>query len=213
MTTIEVPLNGFVDYLRTKGAARVNVATRHLNQAAEPYSPARDFYRRILSAILSGYHSGATETALERAIDNAPPARRGHYREVAHGWRSFAPQLRKTAATHSRTGRWRDTALSVKVTPNLAISHPDNRREALLLYLKAEPIPASDAKAMLWLASSAMHEACPGARPVIVDVRRARAFRAVPHSAAYPTWLSAEAGGYRQLRDQLNDTTPQLTTT
>lgn len=203
MPNPEIPLNGFVDYLRTRGAARVEVATRHLVQSAEPYSPARDFYRRILSAILAGHRSGDDKAVLAHALDEAPPARRSHYQAVVDGWLRYLPKLSGTTHVRTHTGRWRDAALTVKVTPHLAVRYPDGHVEALLLYLKAEPLPASDAQAMLWLATEAIDEACPGATPVIVDVRRCRAFRATPTKPGYPAWLTAEASGYRQLRDRL----------
>ncbi|HZE41622.1 MAG TPA: hypothetical protein VE172_22715 [Stackebrandtia sp.] len=203
MTAIEIPLAGFVDYLRTKGAARVDVASRHVVQSVEPYSPARDFYRRILSAILAGRRSGDDRRVLEHALAEAPPARRTHYQAVVDGWLRFLPQLDGTEHVRIHTGRWRFHGLTVKVTPHLAARYPDGHVEALLLYMKAEPLPVADAAAMLWLADAAMPEACPGASPVIVDVRRGRGFRVVPSNPSYPAWLTAEAGGYRQLRDHL----------
>jgi hypothetical protein len=203
MANPEIPLNGFVDYLRTRGAARVGVATRHLAQAAEPYNPARDFYRRILSAILAARRSGGDRIVLEHALAEAPAARRQHYRAVVDGWLRFLPRLAGTGHVKVHTGRWRGEDLTVKVTPHLAVSFPDGHVEAILLYLKAEPLPAADAQAMLWLAEAAMPEACPGSEPVIVDVRRGRAFRTIPDNSSYPAWLLAESGGYRRLRDQL----------
>jgi len=202
---LEIPLNGFVDYLRTRGAARVEVATRHNRQAEEPYSPARDFYRRILAAILAGRRCGDDRPVLEHAIDAAPTSRRSNYRAVVDGWLRYLPKLADTEHVPVQTGRWRGRNLTVRVTPHMAVRHADGTVEALLLYLKAEPLPAADAAAMLWLASAAMPEACPGASPVVVDVRRARAYRVVPTERAFPVWLHAEAGGYRQLRVQLVD--------
>lgn len=203
MSNPEIPLNGFVDYLRTRGAARVDVAARHIAQAAEPYSPARDFYRRILSAIVAAHRSGDDAAVLSHALDAAPPARRGHYRAVADGWLRYRHRITGTTPVRTHTGRWRDEHLTVKVTPHLAVRHSDGRTEALFLYLKADPLPPADAHAMLWLAGEAIDEACPGAEPVIVDVRRGRAFRRRPDKPGYPVWLSAEAHGYRQLRDRL----------
>lgn len=203
MTQIEIPLNGFVDYLRTKGAARVDVAARHLHQSTEPYSPARDFYRRALSAILAGRRSGDDRAVCEHALAEAPPARRTHYQAVMDGWLRFLPKLADTKHVPVHTGRWRGGNLTVRVTPHLGVRYPDGHVEALFLYLKAEPLPSADARAMLWLASAAMPEACPEARPVIVDVRRSRAFRDLPDTSSYPAWLMAEAGGYRHLREQL----------
>ncbi|GAA4916310.1 hypothetical protein LX16_4064 [Stackebrandtia albiflava] len=203
MSAIELPLNGFVDYLRTRGAARVDVANRHISQALEPYSPARDFYRRILSAILAGRRSGDDLAVLRHALAEAPPSRRGNYQAVVDGWRKLLPQLAGTEHVKVQTGRWHDHGLTVKVTPHLAYRLPDGRTEAMFLYLKADPLPAADAAAMLWIAAAAMPQACPGATPVIADVRRGKAFRKVPSGSDYPAWLAAEAGGYRQLRDRL----------
>ncbi|MGH8794213.1 MAG: hypothetical protein ACRDXX_16400 [Stackebrandtia sp.] len=203
MSQLEIPLNGFVDYLRTRGAARVDVAFRHVAQSGEPYSPARDFYRRILSAILAGRRSGDDRAVCEHALAEAPPSRRSHYQAVVDGWLRFLPQLDGGEHVPVRTGRWRGDGLTVRVTPHLAARLPDGSVEAYLLYLKTEPLPAADAQAMLWLAAAAMPEACPGATPVIVDVRRGRAFRSVPDNHTFQAWLGAEAGGYRRLRDQL----------
>ncbi|HIW61605.1 MAG TPA: hypothetical protein H9881_04035 [Candidatus Stackebrandtia excrementipullorum] len=203
MSTIELPLNGFVDYLRTRGAARVTVANRHIAQSGEPYSPARDFYRRILSAILAARRSGDDQAVLRHAIAEAPASRRGNYQAVVDGWLKFLPQLKNTTLVKVGTGRWYGDGLTVKVTPHLAVQHTDGRVETVFLYFKADPLSRKDAEAMLWLAAAAMPGACPGADPVILDVRRGKAHRRVPESAEYPAWLSAEAGAYHHLRHQL----------
>ncbi|MGH8876903.1 MAG: hypothetical protein ACRD0P_06125, partial [Stackebrandtia sp.] len=125
MTELEIPLNGFVDYLRTKGAARVDVASRHLVQSVEPYSPARDFYRRALSAILAGRRSGDDRAVCEHALAEAPPARRTNYRAVLEGWLKYLPKLADTEHVRVHTGRWRGGNLTVKVTPHLGARFPD----------------------------------------------------------------------------------------
>ncbi|MFD0557232.1 hypothetical protein FB566_2490 [Stackebrandtia endophytica] len=204
MSTIELPLNGFVDYLRTRGAARVEVAHRHITQSVEPYSPARDFYRRILAAILAARRSGDDRTVLRHALAEAPPSRRDNYEAVVSGWLKFLPQLTDTENVPVNTGRWHGAGLTVRVTPHLAARYLDDRVEAIFLYFKADPLPRKDAAAMLWLAAAAMPQACPGAKPVILDVRRGKAYRDIPTGGDYPAWLGAEAGGYRQLRRRLN---------
>ena len=203
MSTIELPLGGFIDYLRTRGAARVSVAHRHITQANEPYSPARDFYRRILSAILAARRSGDDRAVLRHAVAEAPASRRDNYRAVVDGWLKFLPQLKGTHCVKSGTGRWYGDGLTVKVTPHMAVQHSDGRIEALFLYFKADPLSRKDAEAMLWIAAAASPGGCPGAEPVVLDVRRGRAYRNIPSGIEYPAWLGAEAGGYRHLRREL----------
>lgn len=203
MSTIELPLGGFVDYLRTRGAARVSVAHRHIAQSGEPYSPARDFYRRILAAILAARRSGDDKAVLRHAVAEAPASRRENYQAVVDGWIRFLPQLKNTQSVKVGTGRWYGDGLTVKVTPHLAVQHPDGRIEALFLYFKTDPLSKKDAEAMLWLAAAALPSVCPGAEPVVLDTRRGKAYRNVPSGVEYPAWLSAEAGGYRHLRREL----------
>ncbi|GLZ77022.1 hypothetical protein Afil01_18290 [Actinorhabdospora filicis] len=201
----EITLNGFVDFLRTRGAARVDVVTRQLTQYTEPYSPARDFYRRILNAIVSGRRTGTDEETLRAVLEAAPQYKKAHYQQVVDGWLAVLPQFTGTRCLRVHTGRWHNPSVTVRATPHLLLARPDGRKEALWLYLKADPLPAGDAEAMLYLAGAAMPEIFAGAEPVVVDVRRQKIWCRGEETEGFGVWLESEANGYKFLAEKWED--------
>lgn len=198
----EITLNGFVNFLRTRGAARVDVVTRQLTQYTEPYSPARDFYRRIINAMVSGRRANDDAAICKAVLDAAPQYKKAHYESVVDGWLTVLPDFTGTRCLPVHTGRWHNESVTVRVTPHMLLAFADGHKEALWLYVKADPLPGADAEAMLWLAREAMPEIYAGATPVVVDVRREKVWRATPDGGEYGAWLEAEANGYKFLAER-----------
>lgn len=189
-------MSTFVRFVRTPGEQRYTLVTG-LN---EPYSPVRDPYGRMRRAVKSGRRLGDDQAVMTSAVANSYFRMRPHYEECAAGWLRYLAARGASTLVDVRTGRWQSGNLAVRVTPDLALEYPDGTVEAIKLYLPVDPVPESTAQTMLWLLQETMPQTCPGAIPVVVDVRRARSFTQLPTRAGYDAWLESEAASLAYLQ-------------
>lgn len=124
---------------------------------------------------------------------------KNHFAAIAKGWFGYLREHDITAMIDVSPGRWETPDLAVRVTPDFALEHPDGTVEAIKLYLLADPIKPGVAELMTWLMQNTMTQTCPGAHPVVLDVRRNKAHTALPQRSHYRTWLEAEARGLSYL--------------
>jgi hypothetical protein len=184
-----VSMGEFVRFVGTAGEPRYKLVTG----MAEPYSPVKDPYARIRRAIKTGRRTAADHTVLNQALAQCRPDMRSHYAEITKGWLRYLDERDFTGMVDVATGRWQTADLAVRVTPDLAVEYPDGTVDAIKLYLLVEPIPAGTAELMLWLMHQTMSQTCPGAKAVVLDVRRRRPYTVLPTRPGYRTWLEAEA--------------------
>jgi hypothetical protein len=195
-----VSLFEFMNYVRAAGPARLSVVTGQVAQGNEPYTPARDFYRRFLLAARQGRQMNNDRDVIQRAVDNAPPSKAANYAQLAEGWLRWVSQIGDTQVLPARTGRWRASDMAVKVTPNLVVQHPDGRVEAIRMYVRVEPLEREAADVMLWLMQQVAEQLHPdGVSPVVVDVRRGIDFRPLEQDPGFVAWMHSEAAAYRAM--------------
>lgn len=192
----QVSMSEFVRYLGTPGRQRYAVAAG----MGQPYSPVRDPYARMRNAIKAGRRLGNDCTAINSAIANCWPSMKVHYREVGQNWLRYRYGRGSSEMVELHTGRWHTGTVAVRVAPDLALQYPDGTIEAIKLHFKAEVLAPEAATAMLWLLSQAMPQCCPGAIPVVLDVRRRQSHAAGPIRPGYQTWLEAEAASLAHFR-------------
>jgi hypothetical protein len=188
-------MSQFVNYVGTAGELRFQVVT----DMDEPYSPFKDPYARIRRAIKNGRRTGQDHTHLNIALAQCRKAMKSHYAAIAKGWLGYLGEHDPTAMIDVSPGRWETPALAVRVTPDFAVEHADGTVEAIKLHLLAEPIKPRMAELITWLMQHTMDQTCPGAHPVVLDVRRSTAHTALPQRPRYQTWLEAEAHGLAYL--------------
>ena len=87
------------------------------------------------------------------------------------------------------------SGLTVKVNPHFGLRHGDGRREVVRLHFDEQPPSDELVAATLQLMTRQLSQILPGARPVLVDVRRGTAHRPDPKvpTAEVERWLAGEA--------------------
>ncbi|MEU7176059.1 hypothetical protein ABZ949_31755 [Micromonospora tulbaghiae] len=190
----------FVQYVMSPGTQRFAL----VRSFDDTYSPARDPYRKMRLAVQAGRRTGKDEAAMNGAVRNCHEKFRSHYLDIARGWLSFIEPRANTALVSSGTARWHTTDLTVRVTPDLVLMHPDGTIDALKLHLYNDPITAQAAEITLWLMNQTLDQTHPGARPMVLDVRRRREYTRVRPTPGYANWLESEAASlmflYRRQR-------------
>jgi len=195
-----VSLFEFMNYVRAAGPSRLSMVTGQVAQGNAPYTPARDFYRRFLLAVRQGRRADNDQAVIQQAVDNAPPNKVVHYKQLAEGWLRWVSQIQEAEVVPTRTGRWQMADMAVKVTPNLVVQHPDGRVEAIRIYVRTEPLEREAADVMLWLMQQVSDQLHPdGISPIVVDVRRALDFRPAEPDPGFVAWMHSEAAAYRAM--------------
>lgn len=196
----------FTEFVGTPGVARLGLVHAHSEQNAQPYVPVRDPYRPMLRAITNGRRSGQDAAAVWGLVGTSAPQRQTLYTELAEGWLRYAPALTDTEVLTAKRGRWSSTALTVRVSPDLAVRHTTTGQVTLLrLYVRAAPLSQEKATTMWWLLDRVADDLYPGSIVAVVDVRRGRQVEPLPTSAAFDAWMEAEALSYTHMRGLLPD--------
>lgn len=185
----DLSMTRFVKYVLSPGAQRIAL----VQSFSDSYSVAKDPYRQARLAVQTGRRTGQDKQAMDSAIQNCRPRMRNHYIEIARGWLPFIEQRKDTSFIPPGTGRWHTSELTIKVTPELVLVHPNGATEAMKLHLHSDPISTEGAEVMLWLMQQTLDQSHPGARPMVVDVRRQRVYTKVPPRPEYASWLESEA--------------------
>ncbi|HEY0700983.1 MAG TPA: hypothetical protein VGD43_24630 [Micromonospora sp.] len=159
-----------------------------------PYFPAGDYYRPVRNAITAGRRHGNDRAAMIALMRRyAGGKRSANYSAVANGWLAYVREISDTCSVRPRTGRWRTGQATIRVTPDLVVEYPDGSVDAVKLHLNMAPVEPDSAAAMLWLMWETRRESHPGAKPVVLDVRRGTRHTTIPRGQDYRRRLEAEA--------------------
>ena len=200
-TNCDVSLRQFTEYVQARGPERSTVVTKQIAQAAAPYHPGKDFYRRFLLAVRQGRAMNLDREVVTRAVEHASAHQTRVYAELARGWLEVVDQFTNTYLHKQKTGRWRLGDMAVRVTPHLLLEHQDGGIEAVLLYLKQDELAPEVAEVMLWQMRQAGPElhSPDGVSPTVVDVRRAVVYRPTRDDVEFSAWMLSEAAAYRSM--------------
>ncbi|GIE43402.1 hypothetical protein [Actinoplanes lobatus] len=169
----------------------------------DDYEPERDFYRQIRAAIKSGRRMNKDHLAMDGVLASCPRNKKQNYQELADGWLRYVASCNADTIIDLPTGRWHVSDLTVRVTPDLAIRRENGTYDAVKLYLRLDPPTARATAATLHLLRRAMTQCLPGARPVLLDVRRNTEHTRQADCAA---WLEAEVSDLADLRTRSTNT-------
>jgi hypothetical protein len=196
-----VSMSEFVKFVSTAGEPRYQLVTN----MGGPYNPIKDPYARARRAIKNGRRTGQDHVVLNQLLAQCHSgwlrSWRVHFAEITKGWLRFVDERDFTGMTDVSTGRWTTPDLAVRVTPDLAVEYADGTVDAIKLSLLDEPIVPATAQLMVWLMQQTMAQSCPGARAVVLDVRRSHPHTTAPHRTGYQRWLEAEARSLAYLYD------------
>lgn len=195
---VSVTALSFTEYVMSGQRGRINILTqqRAMYLAEDPkmcgfYNPMRDAMRRAAN-------SPEPELEVKKAVMAAD--RNGQpraFEELADG---FLPWLRKTRGSGVPVAatRWHTGDLTLKVRPHLGLRMPNGSTEAVLVYVKEQPLTREAATVGLRILQHTIEDTLPGATPVVLDARRGTAFRMAKRTniAKLDALIAAESAGY-----------------
>ncbi|WP_026316486.1 hypothetical protein [Actinokineospora enzanensis] len=195
---VTVSASSFAEYAAGDRRRRTEIVTAAHERAADPDNCGRVFYLPILAAMATAARSEYPERVLSGAVAaaelNGQPRA---FAEVADGFLAWWWRSRLTAvdsgATVLRVGE-----LELVVAPHLAVRDRHGGTQIVLFHLKEAPLTKDAANAALRVLAVCEPELLAGARPLVVDVRRAKEHRLRRDlsTTRLDAWLSAEAAAY-----------------
>ncbi|WIV59076.1 hypothetical protein [Amycolatopsis nalaikhensis] len=195
-----VTLPTFVGFTTRSGPKRATFAQNARRLYENPEKGAFDFYLRAVNAIRAGRAKDADETAMASLVDQANIKSRAHFAAVSEGWLAYLGRRRPELVDVGRS-RWGYGAFEIGISPHLAIKR-GGQVYVVWLYLKAEPLNQDGANAALWLMNEVMDDLAPGAKPMVIDVRRSKEYHLSERDRLrIGRWVRSEASSFLTLWD------------
>jgi hypothetical protein len=191
-----VSLTTFAEYVTASASGRIDCVRDQQRIYSKPYHPGPSFYQAFTDGVIRGLRTGASHLAMQTTVGaQRDEARRQHYTALAPHWLALA-DLHLPLAAHSQA-LWLTPCLAVGVRPDFAVLDADGKARTVKLWLKERELADDAAKAMLRLFERHMTDICPGATPLVVDVRRGKIHRSArrPLKSGFDAWLASAIQG------------------
>lgn len=189
-------LQPFSRFAGQSGPAKMTIASDAFAQQLDSrrFPPA---YQSVLNAIRLGHLWGDFPRRMDDAVRRARPGFGSKFREAGIGWADHIAAEPITDLALAPSATWTAAGLDVNVNPNLIIRRATGAVEVMRVWLTDKPPTDLTIEATLGLMALCMEGLCPGATPVLLDVRRGLAHRNRRYRDAQVTrWLSGEAAAF-----------------
>ncbi|MGW5744579.1 hypothetical protein [Amycolatopsis sp. NPDC003861] len=195
-----VTLPTFVGFTTRSGPKRATFVQTARRLHENPERGAFDFYLRAVNAIRAGRANDTDKEAMAALVNQATVKSRTHFAEVSAGWLTYLGRRRPELVDVAR-GRWGYGSFEIGISPHLGIKR-NGEVYAVWLYMKAEPLSQDGANAALWLMDEVMDSLAPGAKPLVIDVRRSKEFHLSERERVrIGRWVRSEASSFLTLWD------------
>ncbi|MFD8498012.1 hypothetical protein [Amycolatopsis sp. NPDC059657] len=175
---VEIGGQPFLDYARATPREAVNLAKQHKERYLSKDSMAWAAYSTLQAAMRRAVNAPDPKVELDKAVAWAA-ARTDWtataYEECAAGFLKLLPK--GATGIRVRTPRWSDGDLTIVVRNLIGLRLRTGEQELVLPYVKEPALDQATADFLLCLMEEVIDQALPGAKPVIWDTRRGKAFR------------------------------------
>lgn len=204
MSVPRVTATTLAEYLTANGSGKIDCVRDQIRIYGQEYRPGPAFYQDFKGAVVHGRETGADHLAMQRVISaQHDPARRKHYSALAEHWLALT-DLHLPLVAHART-EWVTSRLVVGIQPDFAMTDPKGQLFTVKLWLKDRELGEDAVRALHWLFKRYMDDICPGATPLVVDVRREKVHRPSrrPWKGGFEALLENEAASLAGLWERL----------
>lgn len=203
-SVLAVPLTTFAEYLTASASSKIDCVKDQIRIFDQPYRPGAAFYHDFKEAVVEGRECGADHLAMQRVVAaQRDPARYKHYDALAQHWLAM-PSLHLPLVPYGQAV-WQTPRLGVRIRPDFAATDPKGKLFVVKLWLKDRVLVDDASRAMLRLFGHHMTDICPGATPLVVDVRREKIHKPTRREPkrGFDEWLENEAGSMAGLWERL----------
>lgn len=205
---IAVSMTQFVNFILRDGPGQLAVVRTIKRQHESGYEVPPDLYKQFRERLVEHHRQAKPKETLDDiATSQREPTRRREYPPLVAGYQKFWGR-RTLIWGRPAEGRWEFGGLRINVKPELCLSTSDAEDgESLLikLYLNKPNEDGESAmnKRRAIIVTHLMRLAIPGLPthyvPAVLDVRRARVFRAEPPEAARTALLRGHARAFVEI--------------
>lgn len=205
---IAVSMTQFVNFILRDGPGQLAIVRTIKKQHESGYAVPPDLYKQFRELLVEHHQQARPKEGLPViATSQREPTRRGEYRPLVAGYQKFWGR-RTLVWAKPAEGRWEFGGLRVNVKPELCLSIVDTEaHESLLikLYLNKPSEEGESAmnKRRATIVTHLMRLAIPELPihyvPTVLDVRRAKLFRAEPPVAARTALLRGHARAFVEI--------------
>lgn len=174
---VSVTALSFTEYVMSGQRGRINIVSEQRGMYLASDTRVCGFYNPIRDAMRRAVNSTEPEIELKKAIMNANRTGQPRaFEEIADG---FLPWLTAFKATGVPVegATYRAGELTLKVRPHLGLRKKDGTTYAVLVHAKELPLTREAANVGLRILQHTVADTLPGAIPLVLDVRRGKAYQ------------------------------------
>lgn len=195
---VSVTALSFTEYVMSGQRGRINIVTEQRGMYLAEDTRVCGFYNPIRAAMRRAANSPDPELELKQAVQEAN--RNGQLRAFEEVTEGFLPWFSKMRATGVPVegASWHTGDLTLRVRPHLGLRRRDGSTFAVLVHAKEVPLTREAANVGLRLLQHTIADTLPGATPMVLDVRRGRAYQMPVRTnlTKLDVLIAAEAVGY-----------------
>jgi hypothetical protein len=170
----------WLDYVHAGPRKAASMVAEQKRRYLDPGRPAWSAYGPLLAAFRRALNSADRRGELDRVIAQVSDAgdwRAAAYRDAADGFLSVIP--RRATGIRVSDATWAEENLRIVFRNLLGVRVHDkaDTRWLVLPYCKADPLTQGSADIVLQMMETFADLVLPGARPVVLDTRRATLFK------------------------------------
>lgn len=196
----KISLTDFINVVSKVGPSKAKAIATIKNR--KPYSPATDFYKGIREAIVELIEFDHDKAFIDQAVENATQKRRGHYQEVANGFKKWMGR-KKIEWFQPPKREYGSNKIVVNVNPEIG-AEINGVPHLIKMYFKSDNLPKNHALVSTHLMESCLKSDCPdGTIITVLDVRRGKLIESKPSSGTIDVALRGELAYIASIWDEL----------
>jgi hypothetical protein len=200
-----VSVTTLADYLTASASNKIDCVKEKIRAYDTEYRRGPGFYDDFKGAVIRGRQTGADHLAMQHVVSAQHDVNKHkHYTTLAEHWLALT-ELHQSLVSWS-PATWLTPRLAVSIRPDFAIANAKGELFTVKLWLKECALGNDAVRALQRLFELHMTYICPGANPLVVDVRQGKVYRPTrrPLKRGFDEWLENEAGSLAGLWEKLS---------
>jgi hypothetical protein len=180
----------FSDAVQLDGIAQADFVRKVKNR---PKRSGGNYYISLEASMLADAKMGAGHQNVDITVAKWR-TKAHHYEPLAEGWKIVHHSAGYVGVTEFGASTWRHGGMAVSVKPHTALRRPDGGLDVVRWWFREDEPSEEAIQAMLFLMRQQMENICPGARAVVIDLRRHTAYdRLTASRKVVAGWIAHEA--------------------